>query len=370
MEGLIDYLFGAASFLPHGVCLLWRPDLVALHGSADMLISVAYLTIPMLIADFARRRPDLVEVRVAWMFVAFITACALSHLMGLLTLWYPYYGLHGLVKAATAAVSIYTAWQLWMLRPYLLGLPSSARLAEAEFHRGEAEQSNRKLSDFANIAAHDLRAPLRALRIVPDWLREDLAELGVDTPEIREHLDTMQVQSRRMDNLVTGLLEYSKIGQDGAKAEPVEVGDVVADVIDLLAAGTGLRIVTEGEMPVLPARRAEVELIFRNLISNAIKYHDRDSGTVIVRAVGPRDGAFLFEVEDDGPGIPENKLEAVFDQFARLVSNDDIEGTGLGLAAVRRAAEANGGRAWARNVVGGRGAIFSVTIGIENDVPD
>jgi PAS domain S-box-containing protein len=133
MEPILAYLFGAASFLPHGYCLLWRPDLVAMHVIGDGLTALAYFLIPGSILWFLHRRRDLepAHYRMAALFVAFILACALSHLAGLLTLWFPYYGLQGLIKVATALISLTTAAFIWRLMPSLLALPSPRELAVA-----------------------------------------------------------------------------------------------------------------------------------------------------------------------------------------------------------------------------------------------
>ena len=129
---MLDYileLFGSAQFVPHAVCLLWRPDLLIMHGSSDVMIAGAYFAIPILIVRAVRARPDLLNRQVAWMFAAFITACGLSHLAGLITLWVPAYGFQGVIKVATAAVSIYTAWQLARLMPGFLALPTTEQMA-------------------------------------------------------------------------------------------------------------------------------------------------------------------------------------------------------------------------------------------------
>jgi PAS domain S-box-containing protein len=133
MEPILTYLFGAASFMPHGYCLLWRPDLVALHVIGDGLTALAYFLIPGSILFFLHKRRDLepAHYRMAALFVAFILACALSHLIGLVTLWVPYYGLQGLIKVATALVSLTTAIFIWKLMPALLALPSPRELAVA-----------------------------------------------------------------------------------------------------------------------------------------------------------------------------------------------------------------------------------------------
>lgn len=133
MNDLLSYLFGAASFMPHGYCLLWRPDLVALHAISDGLIALAYVAIPVTIMTFLRRRPDIQgnSRKIAYLFVAFILACALTHLMALATLWWPAYGAQGLIKLVTALVSIATAIVAWRLLPKLLAIPSLQDLERA-----------------------------------------------------------------------------------------------------------------------------------------------------------------------------------------------------------------------------------------------
>ena len=117
MGGILTYLFGAASFVPHGYCLLWRPDLVALHALSDAATAVAYFSIPAAIMVFIRRRPDFDHPQVAALFALFILGCGLTHVADLTTLWWPVYGLEGLLKAGTAVVSILTAMAVWRLLP-------------------------------------------------------------------------------------------------------------------------------------------------------------------------------------------------------------------------------------------------------------
>ncbi len=147
VDTILTYLFGAASFIPHGYCLLWRPDLVAMHGLGDGLTALAYLIIPAAIVQFLRQRRDLEREQhvIAALFVAFILACALSHLVGLVTLWQPYYGLQGLIKVATAANSLTTAVLIWGIMPSLLALPSPKDLREAN-HRLQNEVAAKELA--------------------------------------------------------------------------------------------------------------------------------------------------------------------------------------------------------------------------------
>jgi two-component sensor histidine kinase/PAS domain-containing protein len=142
MADILQYLFGAASFMPHGYCLLWRPDLVALHAVSDAVIALAYVSIPVAMLVFLRKRPDIQgnTRRIGYLFVAFILACAMTHLAALATLWWPAYGAQGLIKAGTAAISIIAALTTWMVLPKLLALPPLQALERANEHLQEENQ--------------------------------------------------------------------------------------------------------------------------------------------------------------------------------------------------------------------------------------
>jgi len=136
MTDLLTYLFGAASFIPHGYCLLWRPDLVAMHAVSDGLIALAYVSIPVTMLTFLRKRPDIQgnSRKIAHLFIAFILACAAAHLIALTTLWWPVYGAQGLIKVLTAVISIVTAVVAWQVLPKLLAIPSLEDLERANDH--------------------------------------------------------------------------------------------------------------------------------------------------------------------------------------------------------------------------------------------
>jgi PAS domain S-box-containing protein len=123
-----DWLFNPAGLTPHGFCLSWSPSLIGLHVASDAIIGLAYFSIPLAIAEFVRRRPDLKYSWVAYLFLAFILACGTTHFMGILTLWVPAYGVEGLIKALTAVLSIATAALLWPLIPKVAAMPSAAQL--------------------------------------------------------------------------------------------------------------------------------------------------------------------------------------------------------------------------------------------------
>src|ERR687885_171535 len=118
-------------FIPHGHCYLWKPGLVGLHLMSDVLIAIAYFSIPLTLIYFIRKRQDIPFNKIFLLFSAFIVACGTTHLMEVWTLWHPTYWLSGLIKAITAIVSLYTAVILVSLLPKALELPSLAATNQA-----------------------------------------------------------------------------------------------------------------------------------------------------------------------------------------------------------------------------------------------
>ncbi|MEO1020086.1 MAG: histidine kinase, partial [Pseudomonadota bacterium] len=130
MDSVLSYLFGAWSIEPLGRPTPGRADLVAAHAVSDGLLAVACFSISVVIVVFVKRRSDFEYGSVAWLFIGFITFCGLTHLISLVTLWVPIYGLHGMVKSVTAIVSLASAIMLWFLLPKILALPSLRDLRE------------------------------------------------------------------------------------------------------------------------------------------------------------------------------------------------------------------------------------------------
>lgn len=204
----------------------------------------------------------------------------------------------------------------------------------------ELERSIKELDQFAYIASHDLKAPLRAIQHLASWIAEDAGAL-LPEPSQR-HLEKMQGRITRMERLLDDLLAYSRAGRYHGQVAEVDSGAVVNDVIDLLGPPPGFVITGAEEMPKLTTHRAPLELVFRNLIQNAIKHHHRTQGHIEVTA---RDlGNFIeFSVQDDGPGIDPAFHERIFQLFQTLRPRDEIEGSGMGLAIIKKTVETQGG---------------------------
>jgi PAS domain S-box-containing protein len=160
MWAFFERLLDSSMFSPHGICLLWEPELIWLHVGSDALIATAYFSIPFVLAIFVSKRRDLKFRWVYWAFGIFILACGLTHVLSIYTLWVPIYGIEGLVKAATAAASIFTAGMLWPLLPKLLTIPSPFEFRQVQAALEEEEIKNRESEQLLQ----QFRETQRALR--------------------------------------------------------------------------------------------------------------------------------------------------------------------------------------------------------------
>jgi signal transduction histidine kinase len=205
----------------------------------------------------------------------------------------------------------------------------------------ELERSNRELDRFAYVASHDLKAPLRAIDNLANWIAADAAAILPEPSQ--EHLAKLRGRVRRMERLLDDLLTYSRAGRIQHQPERIETAALVRNTFELLAPPPDFMLVVAEPMPTFVTQRVPLETVLRNLIGNAIKHHTRHDGTVSVSAVA--DGDWLeFTVADDGPGVAPEYHERIFDMFQTLLPRDQIEGSGMGLAIVKKTVESVGGR--------------------------
>jgi signal transduction histidine kinase len=222
----------------------------------------------------------------------------------------------------------------------------------------ELRRSNEELDNFAYGASHDLKAPLRGIRNLAEWITEDVRDSAEEAT--LENLSLLRNRVERLDLLLDSLLQYSRVGRTGGTPEDIELAKLVDDIGDYLAPRPGFSVKWRGDILSIRTNKAPLEQVLRNLIGNGLKHHDRDRGSVVVSARDMGD-AVEFRVEDDGPGIAPGFHERVFQMFQTLKSRDEVEGSGMGLAIAKKSIECHGGVVGIESAPPQRGTAFVFT---------
>ena len=202
---------------------------------------------------------------------------------------------------------------------------------------------NRELDQFAYVASHDLRAPLRGITSLATWIEDDLGPNLDD--ESRQHLTLLRSRVHRMEALIDGVLQYSRAGRVRNRIECVNVEDLLKDIIEMLNVPAQGSIEVGRGMPTCETERLPLQQVFLNLLENAVKHSGRPDP--IVQVSGRDAGDFYeFTIADNGPGIPPQYHAKIWEIFQTLQPRDKVEGAGIGLALVKKNVESRGGRAW------------------------
>ena len=234
---------------------------------------------------------------------------------------------------------------------------SGQRIAEREVGKllAEYRRSNDELARFASVVSHDLRAPLRAIRRLAEWVVDDGADTLSD--ESREHLDLIGERSAGMATLIDSLLEYARVGGEELSLDRVDLQELFNDVVDQLDVPAGMVIRGDIDAAPLTTSRVALRQVMQNLISNAVNHHDRDEGEICVTV---RDEARCVRLtfRDDGPGIAAKHHKRVFRLFGTL-NEKSSSSSGMGLAMVKKYVSLAGGDIALQS--DGRGCTFTVT---------
>ncbi|MEB3357761.1 MAG: PAS domain S-box protein [Synechococcales bacterium] len=205
----------------------------------------------------------------------------------------------------------------------------------------ELTQLNQDLNQFAYVVSHDLKAPLRSIRNISEWLQEDLGQQI--PPDNQEQLQLLVSRVECMEALINDLLEYSRAGRVKQSPEPIEVAELVAELLDTLSVPPQVTVRFATPSLRLAARRLTLGQVFANLLSNAIKYGCPDQQGEVLISAWERGTYCEFAIADHGPGIDPMYHERIFGIFETLQPTDRTENTGIGLAIVKKLVEAEGG---------------------------
>jgi len=230
------------------------------------------------------------------------------------------------------------------------------------------EAANKELDEFAYIASHDLKAPLRVIDNASRWLEEDLQEQLTD--ETRDNMKLMRGRVARMEKLLDDLLQYSRIGRktDERYAELVTGDELMNNILGLLAPPQAFTVKVSPGFHDIKIRRMPLQQILLNLVGNAIKHHDKKRGMIEV-TVEDCGSFYAFAVKDDGPGIPQQFHDRLFKMFQTLKPRDQVEGSGMGLAMVRKYVDVYGGTLGLESAEG-KGSTFRFTWPKQQEIKD
>ncbi|UCC97480.1 MAG: hypothetical protein JSW66_16760 [Phycisphaerales bacterium] len=222
----------------------------------------------------------------------------------------------------------------------------------------ELTRTNKELQEFAYIAAHDLKTPLRAIGTLADWISTDYADRF--DQQGKEQVRLLVTKAKQMAALIDDVLHYSSVGQSVQKSREVDLNPVLSEVIREIDPPSHIEVVVEQELPTIVCTETHIIQILQNLLGNAVKYMDKPGGRIKVGCV-EQDGFWEFSVADNGPGIDKRHFDRIFKIFQTLSTSDRIESTGIGLSVVKKLVELNKGRVWLESEVG-KGSTFFFTL--------
>jgi signal transduction histidine kinase len=360
----LSQMFAQRGLPPHGFCLLWDPTLIWTHVISDLLIGLSYFSIPVVLATLLFRRRDVQFGWVVWLFAAFILACGLTHFLSILVLWVPAYGIEGLVKLATAIVSVVTAIALWPLLPKAIALPSPAQLAmansdllarveernaalaalqreTAERERTEAmlrqAQKMEAVGQLTGGVAHDFN---NLLMIVAGNV-ERAHRLAEGNEKVKRALADAMAGADRAATLIQRLLAFSR--RQTLQPALEDLNAIITEMAEIVKTTLGpqseLDLTLEPNLPNVMLDRGQIENVLLNLAINA-RDAMPDGGTL--RIATRSDGtSVIVSVSDNGIGMSEEIQARIFEPF--FSTKPVGQGTGLGLSQVYGFTKQSGG---------------------------
>jgi signal transduction histidine kinase len=335
------------AFMPHGMCYMWRWDMLLLQVGSDLLIALAYFSIPAALVALMRKRPDLPQ-GILKLFVAFILLCGITHLIGVIVVWEPIYLIQGFAKLATAAVSIATAIALWPLVPKITATPT---VAELEARNQEIADLNTRLearlASLTNLAggvSHDFNNMLTVIAGNVELLRTETSD-----PEQQRKLDSISTASQRCAEICRKMLAYS--GNGHFVMQQCNLDEIIDSTELTVPENCQLVVEVEPNLPPLLGSARQLRELLTAMLANAVEAVEESGsfeGRIEISArkqhVSSHDiersafetpaepGDYLvLEIQDNGAGMSADVQERMFDPYF----STKFTGRGLGLAAVQ-----------------------------------
>ncbi len=232
------------------------------------------------------------------------------------------------------------------------------RTSQLEIANKDLEDANKELKDFAYVVSHDLKAPLRGISQLAGWISKDYSDALEE--QGKEQMKLLINRVNRMDSLIEGILQYSRVGHDREKVALVDINSLVEGVIKAISTPDHIQVTIENNLPAIAGGKTQFEQVFQNLLSNAIKFMDKSNGEVKF-GCSDEGANWKFSVADNGPGIEDKYHKKIFQIFQTLRASDEYESTGIGLTVVKKIVESYGGDIWVESGVG-RGSTFFFTL--------
>lgn len=338
---------GLSQFMPHGMCYMWRWDLLFLHVGSDILIALAYFSIPLAMFSFIRSRPD-IPPRIYLLFGTFILLCGFTHVMSIVVVWQPLYYAQGVLKAATAVISVATALVLWKELPLAVALMPSyrqmaARNREIQSLNAKLQQRVDSLTTLAGGVAHDFN---NLLTIITG--NTELLKLHLPDDKTTKRLQSIQIAAEKASHISERMLAYS--GKGTFVLSPIDLNAILQDLLLTPNAAKSIQVKLAESLSPIEGSQKQIEQLVTDLIKNSTEAAEEAAladGTITVstqeRHVSDdelltdefhhnlRAGNYVvLEVSDNGPGMDKTTLTHMFDPYF----STHFMGRGLGLASV------------------------------------
>jgi len=224
----------------------------------------------------------------------------------------------------------------------------------------QIESISTEFKDFVYIISHDLKAPLRAISALTDWVATDYADKFDN--DGKEQLKLLVGRVTRMQSLMDGVLQYSRIGRVAEERVSIDLNQLLPEIIETLNPPAKAHITIENQLPCIVSETTRIKQIFESLLSNAIRFNDKPECLVKV-GFAEENGFWKFSVSDNGPGIAQQHFEKIFRIFQTLQAKDQFETTGVGLTIAKKIVELYGGKIWLNSTIG-QGTTFFFTLPI------